>query len=94
MSVINLRKVGRWRADEIGRRWSLPDPRQTIRSLSVRKVFFKGRDVTHRCFYFDTRRHVVRLFDVNEKGQKFVRDGEAAWQEHRGRVRVCWKAAA
>jgi hypothetical protein len=38
----------------------------------VTRVWLNGVEVTHRCFYADGRRGVVRLYKLNADGQKYV----------------------
>ncbi len=85
--VINLRRIKRWRADETGRRWPISN-HSDIRKSRDKRVFLNDVEVTHRCFYVDGRRGIVRLFDVYENGSKFLINGDIAWHEYRGRVKV------
>jgi hypothetical protein len=57
--VINLR-----RASRIHRRVSLRNARDMRNGMRVR-CFLNGQDVTSRCFYYDGRRKIVRLYTLN-----------------------------
>jgi hypothetical protein len=71
-----------------------------VRASSVRdrrkcrhlRVTLNGADVSSRCFYADTARGVVRLFDVHADGSKVIAgdgaDRHISWREHHGAVRI------
>ena len=88
--VINLRRVPR-----IWRRRSLWSARDQARSRNVR-CFLNGVDVTNRCFYYDGRRQIVRLYEHNANGRPYLNEAKdgVVWSEHRGRVRLARKKVA
>lgn len=49
------------------------------------RVRLDGR-LRPEAFYVDGRRGVVREYKLNDKGHKYVENGDVAWQELRGRV--------
>jgi hypothetical protein len=88
--VINLQRRPR-----IWRRRSLWSARDVKRSRNVR-CFLNGVDVTNRCFYYDGRRRIVRLFEHDANGKVYLnefRDG-VVWREYRGHVKLTHKKAA
>jgi hypothetical protein len=68
------------------------------------RVWLNDVEVTNRCFYADGRRGVVRLYKLNERGQKYLEPiidaphwavpRRVAMEELRGRVRWGRKVAA
>ena len=87
--VSNLRRHRRLTADTKGQIWSVGSYRKDTRFATNYQVFFNGRDVTHSCFYFDTRRGRVRLFVRDSEGKFYIgRDGNIAETEKRGHVKV------
>ena len=59
------------------------------------RAWLDGEDVTDRCFYFDTRRGIVRLYQRDAKGHLFAvnLDGKprVATEERTSRVRWDWR---
>lgn len=54
------------------------------------RVWLNGVEVTSRCFYLDTRRGVVRLYQHDSEGHPYVIPSldSIATEERRGHVRV------
>jgi hypothetical protein len=87
--VINLRRYRRKRADKTGRTWCVGNYRRdrigALRYLCV----LNGEDVTHRTFYVDSRRGIVRMYLLNEDGKVYLDStGVVATVEQRGRVKL------
>lgn len=66
--------------------------RRDRQRCSRARVWLDGIEVTHRCFYADRRRGVVRLYRLNGDGRKYVEFAaggpRVATEERRGRVVV------
>lgn len=58
------------------------------------RCFLNGQEVTKRCFYYDGRRQIVRLYDVDANGKKTVSEDGVAWSEYRGRVKLTYSREA
>lgn len=93
--VINLRRYRRTSADERGLVWRVGRYRKDTKSAQRYRCFLNGKEITNQTFYCDSRRGIVRVYKLNDKGNKYIDPvtGGVAWQELRGRVRLHRKRA-
>ena len=61
--------------------------RRDLKRTRRTRVWLDGEEVTHRCWYADGRRGVVRLYAKGSQGGFNIVDGKIQSVELRGKVR-------